>query len=81
MNKVILSGLGFASSSIIYDINTARNYLKELGYTYVKVKKEIYIDGHEKEDIVAYRKIFLEIISEFEYKMPIFLRDNLKEIT
>ncbi|CAB4416861.1 unnamed protein product [Rhizophagus irregularis] len=80
MNEVILPGLGFAPSPTIH-INTARNYLKELGYTYAKVKKGIYIDGHEREDVVAYRKIFLEQMSEFEYRMPIFSGDNLEEIT
>ncbi|CAI2190180.1 4217_t:CDS:2 [Funneliformis geosporum] len=35
--------LGFASSPIIH-LNIARNYLKELEYTYVKVKKGMYID-------------------------------------
>ncbi|CAG8616996.1 10177_t:CDS:2 [Funneliformis caledonium] len=43
----------FALSLTIH-LNIARNYLKELGYTYAKVKKGIYIDGHEKEDVVAY---------------------------
>ncbi|PKC55377.1 hypothetical protein RhiirA1_354559, partial [Rhizophagus irregularis] len=65
MNEIILPGLGFAPSPTIH-INTARNYLKELGYTYAKVKKGIYIDGHERKDVVVYRKIFLEQMSEFE---------------
>ncbi len=59
MNKIILPGLGFVSPPTIH-INTAKNYLKELGYKYAEVKKDIYIDGHEREDVVAYRKIFLE---------------------
>ena len=53
MYEIILPGLGFASFPIIH-FNTAKNYLKELGYTYAKVKKGIYIDGHEREDVVAY---------------------------
>ncbi|RIA79587.1 hypothetical protein C1645_840337 [Glomus cerebriforme] len=80
MNEVILPGLGFAPSPTIH-INTARNYLKELGYTYAKVKKGIYIDGHEREDVVAYRKIFLEQMNEFEHRMPIFSGDDLEEVT
>ncbi|CAG8579705.1 5969_t:CDS:2, partial [Funneliformis caledonium] len=35
MNEVILPGLGFVPFPTIH-INTARNYLKELGYTYAK---------------------------------------------
>ncbi|CAG8718221.1 13358_t:CDS:2 [Rhizophagus irregularis] len=80
MNEIILPGLGFAPSPTIH-INTARNYLKELGYTYAKVKKGIYIDGHEREGVVVYRKIFLEQMSKFEHRMPIFSGDNLDEIT
>jgi hypothetical protein len=79
MNEVILPGLGFASSPTIH-FNTARNYLKGLGYTYAKVKKGIYIDGHEREDVVAYRKTFLEQMSEFEHRMPTFSGDNLEEV-
>jgi hypothetical protein len=59
INEIILPRLGFASSPTIH-INTARNYLKELEYTYAKVKKEMYIDGYKKENIIAYKKIFLE---------------------
>ena len=80
INDIILPGLGFSLSSTIH-INTARNYLKELGYAYAKVKKGIYIDGHEREDVVAYRKIFLEWINELEYRMPVFSGNNLEEIT
>ena len=53
MNEIILPGLGFASSPTIH-LNTARNYLKELGYTYAKVKKGMYMVGHKREDVVAY---------------------------
>ncbi|CAG8610504.1 4496_t:CDS:2, partial [Funneliformis caledonium] len=37
MNEVILPGLGFVPSPTIH-INTARNYLKELGYIYAKLR-------------------------------------------
>ncbi|CAG8769406.1 27475_t:CDS:2, partial [Racocetra persica] len=50
--------LGFASPPTI-SLNTAKNYLKELEYVYKRVKKGIYIDGHKREDVVAYWEIFL----------------------
>ena len=78
INEVILPGLEFALFSTIY-LNTARNYLKELEYTYAKIKKGMYIVGHEREDVIAYQKIFLERMSKLEYRMPIF-SDNLEEI-
>ncbi|CAG8648603.1 8231_t:CDS:1 [Funneliformis caledonium] len=79
MNKIILLGLRFAPSLTIH-LNTARNYLKEFGYTYVKVKKGTYIDRHKREDVIAYRKIFLKQMDKLENRMPIFSEDNLEEV-
>jgi hypothetical protein len=31
-----------------------------MGYHYKKYQKGVYVDGHEREDVVEYRKIFLE---------------------
>ncbi|CAG8676892.1 15978_t:CDS:2, partial [Racocetra fulgida] len=58
MNEVILPGLGFAPPPTI-SLNIAKNYLKELGYIYERVQKGVYVDGHEREDVVAYQNIFL----------------------
>ena len=80
MNEVILPGLGFAPSPTIH-ANIAKNYLKELGYVYTKVKKGMYVDRHEREDVVAYRKVFLDRINELEDRMPIFSEDNLEKVT
>ncbi|CAG8466374.1 16873_t:CDS:2 [Dentiscutata erythropus] len=77
INEVLLPGLGFAPPPTI-SLNTAKNYLKELGYVYERVKKGVYIDGHEREDVVAYREIFLQRISELEYRMSIFSGDNME---
>ncbi|CAG8702261.1 149_t:CDS:2, partial [Racocetra fulgida] len=41
MNEIILPGLGFAPPPTI-SLSTAKNYLKELGYTYERVKKGAY---------------------------------------
>src|SRR6266542_877140 len=79
MNEIILPGLGFAPSPTIH-LNTVKNYLKELGYIYAKVKKRMYMDGYERENVVAYQKIFLERMSKLEDRMPIFSGDNLEEI-
>jgi len=59
MNKVILPEIGFAPLPTIY-LNTARSYLNELGYVYTKVKKGIYMDRHERKNVMAYQKIFLK---------------------
>jgi hypothetical protein len=31
-----------------------------MGYRYKKYQKEVYVDGHECEDVVEYRKTFLK---------------------
>ena len=40
-------------------IETARKWLHELGFEVVTARKGIFIDGHEREDVVTYRKQFL----------------------
>ncbi|CAG8830035.1 12654_t:CDS:1, partial [Cetraspora pellucida] len=77
MNEIILPGLEFVPPPTI-SLSTTKNYLKELGYTYERVKKGAYVDGHEREDVVAYRSIFLKRMSEFEHRMPIFSGDNME---
>ncbi len=59
INKVILLRLGFMLLLIIY-LNIIKNYLKELEYRYAEMKKDIYINKYKKEDIIVYRKVFLE---------------------
>lgn len=41
---------------------SACQWLHKLGYSYKHVRKGIYIDGHEREDVVAYRRTFLQEI-------------------
>ncbi len=48
---------------------------------YTKVKKRMYIDRLEREDVVAYQKVFLERMNELEDRMPIFSKNNLEKIT
>jgi len=39
---------------------TARRWLKRLGYNWQDVKKGVFLDGHERDDVVEYRRKFLE---------------------
>ena len=38
---------------------TARRWLHKLGFEKISSKKGIYIDGHERADVVEYRKVYL----------------------
>lgn len=50
-------------------LRTAQRWLKYFGWRYGKIKKGMYIDGHEREDVVQYRKEFLVRWSEYEKRM------------
>ena len=40
-------------------VETARKWMHELGFEVVLKKKGTFVDGHEREDVVEYRKMFL----------------------
>ena len=40
-------------------IETARRWLHQLGFEYLSPKKGSFVDGHERDDVVEYRKNFL----------------------
>ena len=49
---------------------TARKWLNRLGYKWKKVQKEVFFDGHKREDVVEYREIFLR---EMKSLLPYFV--------
>ena len=59
VNNHILPSLGLDSGGQKISEDTARRWLAKLGYELKEVKKGIYVDGHEREDVVAYHKEFL----------------------
>lgn len=49
---------------------TARRWLIKLGWRRTLVRKGVYMDGHEREDVVAYRvEIFLPTMELYEHRM------------
>ena len=49
---------GISKPSI--SIKTALRWLEKLGWTYGKLKNGMYLDGHERSDVVEYRQAFVE---------------------
>jgi len=49
--------------------NTCRAYLERLGYTLSAVKKDVYVDGHERQDVKDYRKEWVKRMLQFEKRM------------
>jgi len=60
VNTVIIPSLGLDLNGQKISESTARRWLAKLGYELKEVKKGVYVDGHEREDVVAYRQKFLE---------------------
>ncbi|KAB5590521.1 hypothetical protein CTheo_6045 [Ceratobasidium theobromae] len=58
VNMKILPSLSLSKSSITE--NTAKRWMLQLGFKHDTYCKGIYMDGHEQEDVVAYRKGFLD---------------------
>jgi hypothetical protein len=43
---------------------TARRWLKQLGFNWRDIKKGVYFDGHEREDVIEYRNNFVNRLEE-----------------
>ncbi len=61
-------------------LNTARWCLNVLGYYYQQQKQGIYYDGHKRDDIVEYQKVFLSKMAELEKYMATYEGDNIEKV-
>ena len=69
INEVILPSLSIFPSRPPCEW-TARQWLIKLGWQHTKIKKGVYIDGHERADVVSYRQnVFLPKMLEYEHWM------------
>lgn len=73
VNNVVLPSMGIARS---ISEATARRWLGALGWVHSKVKKGLYYDGHERPDVVEYRKEFLDRMEQLERQMVIVDRND-----
>jgi len=61
-------------------VRTTRCWLNNMGFHYGVVQKGVYIDGHEREDVVDYRvNVFIPRWKELERRMVIFNEDGTWE--
>lgn len=67
---------------------TARRWLNSLGYKWKEVQKGVFFDGHEREDVVDYRELFLKemkgllpYLVEFSKDGSILPKEYLKDCT
>jgi hypothetical protein len=47
-------------SKVAISIKTTLRWLEKMGWTYGKLKHEMYLDGHKRSDVVEYRRAFVE---------------------
>ena len=57
-------------------LRTAQRWLHRMGWRYGKKTKGMYIDGHEREDVVKYREEFIVRWKEYEKRMIIYDNDG-----
>ena len=69
LNDIILPSLGIFPSKPLCE-RTARRWLVKLGWQRTTIKKGVYLDGHERSDVVKYRQDeFLPQMLEYERRM------------
>lgn len=71
--QILFSRLGIHKPSISQ--STAKRWLAKLKWRYSKTKNGMYIDGHERDDVVAYRHAFVYRWAEYESRFQ-FWDDN-----
>ena len=79
VNQLLFIQMGLGTSKKSISIKTSRIWLKKLGLKPQSRKKGIYFDGHEREDVVEYRNIFLNKMLQYEKLMPIFEGENMEQ--
>lgn len=72
LNNIILPSLGIFPSKPLCE-RTARRWLVKLGWQRTTIKKGVYLDGHERPDVVKYRQEdFLPQMLEYERRMACY---------
>ena len=74
LNEIILPSLSIYPTKPLCE-RTARRWLVKLGWQCTKIKKGVYVDGHECADVVSYRQNdFLPKMVEYERRMAKYER-------
>jgi hypothetical protein len=74
INEEVLPDLDDGLSMKLFERNVIR-WMKIFGHSYREATKGVYMDGHERNNVVAYRGQFLAKMVEHEKRMPMFTND------
>ncbi|KAJ3522656.1 hypothetical protein NMY22_g11792 [Coprinellus aureogranulatus] len=72
--QTMLEQMGVKRRSM--SIAQAYRWLRANGYRYGRKRKGMYIDGHEREDVVQYREEFIQRWQEYEKRMITYGNDG-----
>lgn len=76
-NEVIPSSLGVPGT---ITKTTLAAYLEKWGYSYRENKKAIFFDGHEREDVVAYRNDWSQRMVQYMELSEFYEGDNMETV-
>lgn len=80
VDTIIFPTLGITPAKPL-SIRTGCRWLIKLGWRHSLIKKGIYMDGHEREDVVKYRnEVFLPLMAEYENRMVHYEGPELRRI-
>jgi hypothetical protein len=76
LNSKILPTVGVMLKKPLCE-RTARRWLIKLGWRLTRIQKGVYMDGHEREDVVKYRnEVFLPRMKEYEARMTHYVLEG-----
>ena len=75
--KEVIPKMNMAKKTISF--STCRVYLKAWGFSFSEHKKNVYMDGHEREDVVAYRQAWVTRMKEHAHRMAFYEGEDLLE--
>jgi hypothetical protein len=67
INKVIILALGLMGDKSSISEHTSLSWLKKLGYLCKNVQKGMYVDGHERPDVIKAHEEFLQKMEHYEW--------------
>jgi hypothetical protein len=63
-------------------VETSRRWMHACGFHPTPKRKNYYVDGHEREDVVEYRNlVFLPAFAQYESRMRHYSGENMDEVT
>jgi len=74
-NQIIFPSLGFEDRKI--SLSTAYRWITRLGWTFHRYQKGVYVDGHERVDVIEDRKEFIQKFDKLFHFMPKYDEETL----